>query len=229
MTPAELQQAIEANTQAIADLNQAVSFLVTEAIRPAVQQAAANYEQLEQLIVIVERNADAISQVQELQAGNSQQTAQNTQAISSLVELVTASQQQIAANAQQIAANTETVTTLTELSRNNAEAISALTELSQNNAEAISALTELSRNNAEAVTTLTEGIADFDSRLEDTRNLVADNAQQQAITNQKVDALTERMDAYVQEGEAFREIQREHLRAIIGNAQRIDRLEQQAS
>ena len=215
MTPAELQQAIEANTQAIAGLNQAVSFLVTEAIRPAVQQAAANYEQLGQLIAIVERNADAISQVQELQAGNSQQTAQNTQAISSLVELVTANQQQIAANAQQIAANTETVTALTELSRNNAEAILALTGLS--------------RTNTEAISTLTEGIAAFDSRLEDTRNLVADNAQQQAITNQKVDALTERMDAYVQEGEAFREIQREHLRAIIGNAQRIDRLEQQAS
>lgn len=173
MTPAELQQAIEANTQSITALSDAVGVLVSQFIRPNAQQSVANQERLDQLTGFVLGNAEAIT---------------------ALSELFETNQQQIAANTAAIAA-------------------------------------------------LTERLAAFDNRLEETRSLVANNGSQIAQIGvkvdanavqisqigDKVDALTERMDAYVQEGEAFREIQREHLRAIIGNAQRIDRLEQQAS
>lgn len=81
MTPAELQQAIEANTQAIAGLNQAVSFLVSEAIRPAVQQSSANYERLERLESVVEAQQQLLDS--------------NTQAIASLIQLAEGNQQRL--------------------------------------------------------------------------------------------------------------------------------------
>ena len=90
MTPAELQQAIEANTQAISGLNQAVSFLVTEAIRPAVQQSSTNQDQLEQLTGFVLGNAEAIAAFSELFEANQQQIAGNTAAITALTERLVA-------------------------------------------------------------------------------------------------------------------------------------------
>ena len=84
MTPQELQQAIEANTTAIAQLattvaqtNQGVNFLVTEFIRPNTQQHLQSLEQLERLEGIVE----AIAQQQQT---NAQQIAANTEAVARL-------------------------------------------------------------------------------------------------------------------------------------------------
>lgn len=90
MTPAELQQAIEANTQAIANLNQAVTFLVTEAIRPAVQQSTTNQDQLDRLTGFVLGNAEAIATFSELFEANQQQIAANTAAITGLTERLVA-------------------------------------------------------------------------------------------------------------------------------------------
>ena len=180
MTPAEIQQAIAANTQAITDLSRTVNFLVTEAIRPAVQQSSANYERLESIVGIV--------------ADSAQQIAQNSQALSSLVELSTANQQQVASNTQ---------------------AITMLTRLAEGNQQRLDA---------------------FDSRLEETRAIVADNGSQIAQIGVKVDAnaeqiaqLQETVEASRQETEALKEITRTQLAGIIANGRRIDRLEQQAS
>lgn len=208
MTPNELQQAIEANTQAIAALNQAVNFLVTEAIRPAVQQSSANYERLESIASIV--------------ADIAQQMAQSSQTLSSLVELSTVQQQQIAANAQQIAQNSQAISSLVELITVNQQQIAA-------NAQQIAA-------NTEAMTALTERLIAFDSRLEETRNLVADNGSQiaQLRVVQQQSAIQQDRNAQaifelIEENRAFRESQQSQLAAIIGNGRRIDRLEQQAS
>jgi hypothetical protein len=83
----------------------------------------------------------------------------------------------------------------------------------------------------------------FDSRLEETRSLVADNAsqiaqlrQQQGNSQQQIDQLGIRVDDLVarserslEETEALKELSRSQLAAIIANGRRIDRLEQQAS
>lgn len=163
MTPEQLLQQIAeqqaVNTQAIADLNQAVNFLVTEALRPAVQQSSANYERIERLEAVVE-------------AGQ-QQLASNTQAITALIQLAEGNQQRLDV---------------------------------------------------------------FDSRLEETRALVADNGSQIAQIGVKVDAnavqisqLQESIRESRQETEALKELSRSQLAGIIGNGRRIDRLEQQAS
>lgn len=180
MTPAEIQQAIEANTQSITALSDAVGVLVSQFIRPNAQQSVANQDQLEQLTGFVLGNAEAIAALSELFETNQQQIAANTAAISAL----------------------------------------------------------------------TERLAAFDNKLEETRNLVAENAQQLAITGRKVDTMADRVDqvvdridqvvdrvdqvvarvdAFVEEGQAVREAMQTQLTAIISNARRIERIEQQAS
>jgi DNA repair ATPase RecN len=92
MTPEQLlQQIVERqaiNTQAIADLNQSVGFLVGEFIRPNAQQAAANYERLERLEGIVEGIVNQLEETLTL-------TASNTQAISTLTQLAEGQQQRM--------------------------------------------------------------------------------------------------------------------------------------
>ena len=166
MTPAEIQQAIAANTQSITALSDAVGILVSQFIRPNAQQSVANREQLDRLTGFVLGNAEAIAAFSELFETNQQQIAANTMAIASLIERLAA----------------------------------------------------------------------FDSKLEETRSLVASNGSQIAQIGVKVDAnavqiaqLQEAIEASRQETEALKEITRSQLAGIIGNAQRIDRLEQQAS
>ena len=124
MTPEELQAAIEANTAAI-------NMLVTQFIRPATQQAFANFERLQRLEAVVESTVD-------LQQANAQQIAD------------IATQQQ--ANAQQIAANTEHLTQIDNRLRA------------------------------------------YDERLEETRQLVAQNASDIAQMGTRHDQMFIRMD-----------------------------------
>ena len=97
MSNEELQQAVESNIQAIASLNESISFLVTEFIRPSAQQALSNYERLERLERVVEQNAQAITAMTELSQINRQQIAANAEKNAELdlkMDRVTAHQQE---------------------------------------------------------------------------------------------------------------------------------------
>ena len=97
MSNEELQQAVESNIQAIASLNESISFLVTEFIRPSAQQALSNYERLERLERVVEQNAQAITAMTELSQINQQQIAANAEKNAELdlkLDRVTAHQQE---------------------------------------------------------------------------------------------------------------------------------------
>ena len=86
-----LERIVEVNTSANRELRESLNFLVTEFIRPASQQAFANFERLERIESALE-NLVAQSLV------NSEQ--------------IEANQQQIAVNQQQIARNAEAITRL---------------------------------------------------------------------------------------------------------------------
>ena len=124
---------------------------------------------------------------------------QNARNIALLTQAVdTLVSQFIRPNAQQANANRETLDEVVELLNRHAEAIVAVDERLERMAD---------------LTT------QFDSRLEDTRALVAENGSQVAQLNVKI-------DDFVEEGRAMRESMQTQLSAIIGNARRIDRLEQ---
>lgn len=167
----------EQNARDIAALTAALNMVVSEFVRPSVQQANANREAIERFtegFLALEQRLDQITSLLE---GLRNIAAQNAQ--------------QQATNAQQIA------------------------------------------QNAEAITTLTQSGVAFDTRLEETRQLVAKNSSDiaQATTEMKArsDNQQIRLDQLIEENRAFRESQQTQLAAIIGNARRIGRLEQQAS
>lgn len=90
--------------------------------------------------------------------------------------------------------------------------------------------------NAQQIAASTEAITQFDTRLEETRQLVAKNssdiAQLSVKQDRNADAIT-RLEAAQENNatqiEALAELTRTQLTGIIGNGRRIDRLEQQAS
>ncbi|MEO0852425.1 MAG: hypothetical protein AAFY15_02820, partial [Cyanobacteria bacterium J06648_11] len=87
--------------------------------------------------------------------------------------------------------------------------------------------------NTEAIAAAIERMTAFDGRLEETRQLVAQNASNAAQNEARHSAAMDRIDAQQQrlgeEVQAIAEATRTQLTAIIGNGRRIDRLEQQAS
>ncbi|MEL7330751.1 MAG: hypothetical protein AAFN12_00815 [Cyanobacteria bacterium J06560_2] len=93
---------------------------------------------------------------------------------------------------------------------------------------------------AQQIAANTEAITQFDTRLEETRQLVAKNASDIAQMGTRHDRMFERLDARLEQItdkqdananqiEALAELSRTQLAAIVGNSRRIDRLEQQAS
>ena len=90
--------------------------------------------------------------------------------------------------------------------------------------------------NAQQIASNAEAINLFDSRLEETRQLVAQNSSQIAQLSVKqernadqIAANAQQIAANAQQVEALAETSRSQLAGIIGNGRRIDRLEQQAS
>ncbi|MEN8443375.1 MAG: hypothetical protein ABG776_00015 [Cyanobacteria bacterium J06555_13] len=86
--------------------------------------------------------------------------------------------------------------------------------------------------NTEAIAAAIERMTAFDGRLEDTRQLVAQNASNAAQNEARHSAAMDHIDAQQRrlgEEVAIAEATRTQLAAIIGNGRRIDRLEQQAS
>jgi chromosome segregation ATPase len=146
MTPNELQQAIEANTQAIAGLNQAVNFLVTEAVRPALQQSSANQEQLAQLIGFVSGNAEAIAALSELFESSQQQIAANTAAITALTESLAAFDSSLEDTRTLVANNASLVAQIGVKVDANANQIAANAQAISESRQETEALKELSRS-----------------------------------------------------------------------------------
>ena len=188
----------ESNTRDIAALTSAVSMLVSQFIRPAMQQANANRETLDEVIELLSRHAQGL-------LGQEQRLDQMVDRLESIEGIVAQNAQQIATTAQQQQANAQ--------------------QISQN---------------SEAIAAIAQRLEQFDTRLEETRQLVAKNssdfAQMNTETKANLDRLVEENRifreenrVFREESRAFRESQQSQLAAIIGNARRIDRIEQQAS
>ena len=170
MTNDELQQVVEANTAAIAQLtatvgqiNQALNALVSEFIRPSARQARDNYDRLEQV-------EGYMVSIAEQQQANAQQIAQNAEAATRFDGRLEETRQLVAKNASNIAQ-------LTVKQDRNDEAISRLETIQENNANAISRLEATQEGSVSAI-----------SRLEATQEA---NAQQIAQNAQQVIALAE--------------------------------------
>lgn len=147
-----------------------------------------------------------------------------------------------------IAANTAAINALvTQFIRPNAQqalenqrSISQGVELMNRHAQAILQIDERLAANTQQITAIGDHLEQLDTRLEETRQLVAKNASEIAQLGTKHDQMFERLDArldrtdgqinlLIEENRAFRESQQAQLAAIIGNGRRIDQLEQQAS
>ena len=194
----------ESNARDIAALTSAVDMLVSQFIRPATQQANANRITLDEVIELLIRHTQGLLSTE-------QRLDQMVGRLESIEGIVAQNSQQIAAIAQQQQANAQQIA-------QNSQQIAAIAQQQQANAQQIA-------QNAEAVTA-------FDQRLEETRQLVAKNssdfARMNTDTKANLDRLIEENRTFREESRAFRESQQSQLAAIIGNARRIDRLEQQA-
>ncbi|MEL7358008.1 MAG: hypothetical protein AAFN40_15745 [Cyanobacteria bacterium J06560_6] len=161
---------------------------------------------------------------------NASDIAQLTQAISMLVS------QFIRPNAQQANANRETLDRIANLLQGHAEGLLNL-ELRLDQIEDIARATAQQQQlNAQQIAQNVESIAAFDTRLEETRQLVAKNASdiaqitvKQDRSAQLIESNAQLIESNAQEVAALAEASRTQLAAIIGNGRRIDRLEQQAS
>ncbi|NJM98446.1 MAG: hypothetical protein HC800_15925, partial [Phormidesmis sp. RL_2_1] len=115
------------------------------------------------------------------------------------------------------------------------------------NSQQIAAIAQQQQANAQQIAQNAEAITAFDLRLEETRQLVAKNASDiaqasarhdremaelrglQQANAQQIAANAQRIEANAQQVTALAEASRTQLAGIIGNANRISRLEQQAS
>ena len=104
-----LERIVEANGLATQQLSESLNFLVTEFIRPATQQAYANYERLERLESALETLVgQSLVNAEQIEA-NQRQIASNTESITRLeakvddiAETVSEQSQQIHEQSQQI-------------------------------------------------------------------------------------------------------------------------------
>lgn len=133
---------------------------------------------------------------------------------------------------QQANANRETLDRVTEILEHHATGLLTLEQWLEGIADIVadtaqqqSANAQQIAHNAEAITVFSGRSAQFDIKLEETRQLVAKNSSDIAQMNTETKASIDRL---VEENRAFRELQQSQLAAIIGNARRLDRLDQQA-
>jgi Mg/Co/Ni transporter MgtE len=131
-------------SKGIAQLSNAVDVLVSQFIRPNAQQALANYERIERIEGVAERNVEAIASL----ASSSEA---NRQAIASLTALSEANQQQIAANAEANAQSQGRLTRIEDITAENGRQIDILIAEGrvdrQNTRDAIASLTASSEAN----------------------------------------------------------------------------------
>ena len=170
--------------------------------------------------------------------------ARDIAALTSAVDMLVS--QFIRPATQQANANRETLDEVVELLSRHAQGLLSLEQrldqmvdrlesiegIAAQNAQQIAATTQQQQTNAKQIAQNAEAVTAFDQRLEETRQLVAKNssdfARMNTETKASLDRLVEENHAFREESRAFRESQQSQLAAIIGNARRIDRLEQQA-
>lgn len=97
-----LERIVEANALAIQQANESMNFLVTEFIRPSLQQAFANFERLERIEIAIEANTLQIREVKELAEINQRQIAANTENITRLETKVDEVIETVRSQSQQI-------------------------------------------------------------------------------------------------------------------------------
>ena len=99
-------------------------------------------------------------------------------------------------------------------------------------ASSLEGIRDITAQNAQQIAQNAEGVTEYRLLLKETRQLVAKNSSDIAQATTEIKAIVndnaEQIAAMVKENRAFRESQQAQLAAIIGNARRIDRLEQQA-
>ena len=150
--------------------------------------------------------------------------ARNIAALTSAVDMLVS--QFIRPAAQQANGNRETLDEVVELLSRHAEGLLTLEQRLESLSELVARTAQQQQANAQQIAQNAEAITQFDTRLEETRQLVAKNSSDFARMNTETKASLDRL---IEENRAFRESQQTQLAAIIGNARRIDRLEQQAS
>ena len=137
---------------------------------------------------------------------------------------------------QQADSNRETLDRVADLLESHAEgllsleqridqlafSLESLRDIVAQNAQQLAATAQQQQVNAQQINQNAEAITRFEGRLEETRQLVAKNGSDVARMSVSVNQL-------IEENRAFRETAQTQLTAIISNARRIDRLEQQAS
>lgn len=198
----------ESNARDIASLTQALDMVVSQFVRPSVQQANANRETLNEVIDLLSRHAQGL-------LSQEQRVDQLTGSLESVRDIVAQNAQQIAAttqqqqtNAQQIAQNTEAITAITQRLEQFDTRLEETRQLVAKNSSNIAQLSVKQDRNAEQIEKLT---------VKQDRNaeLIAELRTAQRENATQVEALAE--------------ASRTQLAGIIGNGRRIDRLEQQAS
>ena len=195
----------------------------------------------------LDQMVDRLESIEGIVAQNAQQIAEtvqqqrvNTQQIAEVVQQQRVNAQQIAEVVQQQRVNAQQIAEVVQQQRVNAQQIAETVQQQRVNAQQIAEVVQQQRANAQQIAQNAEAIIAFDQRLEETRQLVAKNssdfARMSTETKAGIDHLVEENRAFREENRifreesrAFRESQQSQLAAIIGNARRIDRLEQQAS
>ena len=203
----------EQNAQNIAALTQAVNTLVSQFIRPAAQQANANRETLERVTDLIERHATGLLLLEER--------------LEDLSDIVSQVAQQQQAETQQIAAIGDRLEQFDHrLEETRALVAGNGSQIAQLGTKQDQFIDE-QRERSEALD------QKIDRLVEENKSRIAQlgTKQDQFIDEQRErsEALDRKIDRLVEENRAFRESQQSQLAAIIGNARRIDRLEQQVS
>ena len=132
----------------------AVDVLVSQFIRPNAQQANANRETLDQLIILAGRHAQAINNIDERLEANTQQIAANAEQIAAIGDRLEQFDTPLEETRQLVAQNASGIAQLTVKQDRNAEGIAQLTVKQDRDAEAIGQLQSTQQVNAEGIAQL---------------------------------------------------------------------------
>lgn len=149
--------------------------------------------------------------------------ARDVAALTSAVDMLVS--QFIRPATQQANANRETLDEVIELLGRHTQGLLSLEQRLEQLEGVVSQIAQQQQANVQQIAQNAEAITRYDQRLEETRQLVAKNSSDFAQMNTETKAS---LDSLIEENRAFRESQQSQLAAIIGNARRLDRLEQQA-
>ena len=239
----------ERNAQDIAALTQAVNVLVAQFIRPNAQQTNANRETLDRVADLLERHATGLLTLEERLedlSGIVSQTAQQQQANANQIAAIGDRLEQFDHRLEDTRAIVaENGSRIAQLSVKQDQLLDEQRERSESLDQKIDRLVEENGSRIAQLSTKQDQLLDeqrersealdhkIDRLVEENGSRIAQlsTKQDQFINEQRErsEKLSQNLNSLVEENRAFRESQQSQLAAIIGNARRIDRLEQQAS